>query len=237
MRRHRCPCRSRSSTWVSRRSRSGRRGGCPLRGRVRVSSRDRSGRIRPRSTRRAARYAALPRGALTGHTADDQAETVLLNLLRGAGLDGLRGMSPTNRPLLGLRRSETRAVCVALDLEVVDDPEQRRPFDPPQPGAARAVATARRDRTARRRADRQHARRRCSPTRLRCSTISRPRSTRPTHACSPRLRRHSLDERYAVGCVARAISSTIPRTRRQSNGFWRSREGRPREPTSVVAAA
>jgi tRNA(Ile)-lysidine synthase len=76
---------------------------------------------------RAARYAALPRGALTGHTADDQAETVLLNLLRGAGLDGLRGMSPTNRPLIGLRRSETRAVCVALGLEVVDDPSNIDP--------------------------------------------------------------------------------------------------------------
>jgi len=76
---------------------------------------------------RAARYAALPLGALTGHTADDQAETVLLNLLRGAGLDGLRGMSPTNRPLLGLRRSETRAVCVALGLEVVDDPSNVDP--------------------------------------------------------------------------------------------------------------
>ncbi|HZN13965.1 MAG TPA: tRNA lysidine(34) synthetase TilS [Acidimicrobiales bacterium] len=68
------------------------------------------------------RWSVLPKDALTGHTADDQAETVLLNLLRGAGLDGLGGMSAERHPLLGLRRSETRALCDDLGLVPVIDP-------------------------------------------------------------------------------------------------------------------
>jgi len=76
---------------------------------------------------RAARYAALPADALTGHTADDQAETVLLNLLRGAGLDGLVGMDPVRRPIRRLRRSETLALCVDVGLEPVDDPSNADP--------------------------------------------------------------------------------------------------------------
>jgi tRNA(Ile)-lysidine synthase len=72
---------------------------------------------------RAARYAVLPDGVLTGHTLDDQAETVLINLLRGAGVTGLTGIKrPSTRPLLGLRRSEARALCVALGVTVLDDP-------------------------------------------------------------------------------------------------------------------
>lgn len=72
---------------------------------------------------REARLDALPDGVLTGHTADDQAETVLLNLLRGSGVHGSAGIGdPGRRPLLGLRRSETRAFCVACGLEPLDDP-------------------------------------------------------------------------------------------------------------------
>lgn len=71
---------------------------------------------------RAARRAVLPRDVLTGHTADDQAETVLLNLLRGSGLDGVRGIGePQRRPLLALRRSDTVAVCAAEGLDFVVD--------------------------------------------------------------------------------------------------------------------
>jgi tRNA(Ile)-lysidine synthase len=76
---------------------------------------------------RTARYAALPAGALTGHTADDQAETVLLQLLRGAGPRGLGGMRPDRRPLLDLRRAETHALCDALGFTPVHDPSNLDP--------------------------------------------------------------------------------------------------------------
>jgi tRNA(Ile)-lysidine synthase len=71
---------------------------------------------------RAARRSVLPVGVLTGHTADDQAETVLLNLMRGSGTDGLGGMRrSTTKPLLALRRSETHELCRDLGISVATD--------------------------------------------------------------------------------------------------------------------
>ena len=70
----------------------------------------------------------------TGHTSSDQAETVLLHLVRGAGLDGLAGMAPQRdwpfpghkgltllRPLLHLSREETLAYCAAAGVEPIED--------------------------------------------------------------------------------------------------------------------
>ena len=72
---------------------------------------------------REARYGVLPTGVMTGHTADDQAETILINLLRGSGTRGLAGMQPTaQRPLLHIRRSETQALSDALGISVFNDP-------------------------------------------------------------------------------------------------------------------
>ena len=71
---------------------------------------------------RDARYALMPEHVMTGHTADDQAETFLINLLRGAASQGLGAMRPGfTRPLLSLRRNETHALCAAAGIVAVDD--------------------------------------------------------------------------------------------------------------------
>ncbi len=77
---------------------------------------------------RDARRALLPPGSMTGHTADDQAETVLLRLLRGAGSDGLSAIAPGHHhPILGLRRAETLALCAELGIEPVCDDSNASP--------------------------------------------------------------------------------------------------------------
>jgi len=78
---------------------------------------------------RAARRAVLPGDAATGHTMDDQAETVLLNLLRGAGLDGIAAMVPgPTHPVLGLRRASLAELCRHEGVEVVFDPSNTDPI-------------------------------------------------------------------------------------------------------------
>lgn len=97
---------------------------------------------------REARYQALGHWAAqrglaaiaTGHHLDDQAETLVMRLARGAGLSGLAGIRRSRpmvaeagepplviRPLLGWRRDELQAIVEAAALRPVDDPANRDP--------------------------------------------------------------------------------------------------------------
>jgi len=77
---------------------------------------------------RSARRAAIGPAALTGHTADDQAETVLLALFRGSGATGLAGIrhGPT-KPIIRLRRTDTHRLCKQLGLPIVHDESNDNP--------------------------------------------------------------------------------------------------------------
>jgi tRNA(Ile)-lysidine synthase len=90
---------------------------------------------------REARYAALAGWMaqaglgilLTGHHADDRAETLLMRLVRGSGLAGLAGIRPRSRiagvpvcrPLLGWRRAELGDIVRGAGIEPADDPSNR----------------------------------------------------------------------------------------------------------------
>ena len=91
---------------------------------------------------REARYALLERWRaragmdwlVTAHHLDDQAETVLMRLNRGAGVAGLSGVRAVNgrvlRPLLGWRRAELAAIVAAAGITPIDDPSNVDPrFD------------------------------------------------------------------------------------------------------------
>lgn len=79
---------------------------------------------------RAARYGVfdqIDQPVLTGHTRDDSVETMMINLIRGTGIDGLSGIPyhrPPNvyRPILAISRSETREIAALAGLEFYDDP-------------------------------------------------------------------------------------------------------------------
>lgn len=97
----------------------------------------------PEAAAREARYEALVRAArehaaaavLLGHTRDDQAETVLLALVRGSGPRGIAGMPVCRelngvcfvRPLLDVSREQTRAACTAAGLTAWEDPHNTDP--------------------------------------------------------------------------------------------------------------
>ena len=77
---------------------------------------------------RDARYAflrKLPGKVATAHTADDNAETVLMHLVRGTGLKGLGAISPISgnviRPMLGITRTEVEAFLSEYHVEHITD--------------------------------------------------------------------------------------------------------------------
>lgn len=101
-------------------------------------------RTRIQERARAARYALLAEHAravgashvLTGHHADDQAETILMRLARGSGVAGLAGMrreTPLGdgvtlvRPLLERPKAQLVALCRDAGIAVIDDPSNRDP--------------------------------------------------------------------------------------------------------------
>lgn len=84
----------------------------------------------PEEQARKVRYEALDdldRTVVTAHTRDDNAETVLINLIRGTGPTGLGGIPyhrppSTYRPILGISRNETREIAALAGLPFRDDP-------------------------------------------------------------------------------------------------------------------
>jgi tRNA(Ile)-lysidine synthase len=89
----------------------------------------------PEDQARAARYRVLDswhENVLTAHTLDDNAETILINLVRGTGPAGLAGIPyhrppRTYRPMLDVTRDETREIAALANLPFRDDPMNSDP--------------------------------------------------------------------------------------------------------------
>ena len=93
----------------------------------------------------------------TGHTAEDQAETLLMRLARGSGVDGLAAMAPVSRiedlallrPMLGQTKRSLQAVLQDLGVAWIEDPSNADPaFERPRlrtPGLTLAAAGLSRD--------------------------------------------------------------------------------------------
>jgi tRNA(Ile)-lysidine synthase len=84
----------------------------------------------------AAAQAVQPAHILTAHTADDQAETVLMRLARGSGVDGLAAMRPVRllpggikhvRPLLDVTKAQLLATLRAREVSWSEDPSNSNP--------------------------------------------------------------------------------------------------------------
>jgi tRNA(Ile)-lysidine synthase len=114
--------------------------------RVDVRTLAETGRLTLEAAARQARYDFLARvvteaggrAIATGHTADDQAETVLMHILRGSGTAGLRGMLPASpvpghphltllRPWLRASRAEIVAYCQEHRLRPITDESNTDP--------------------------------------------------------------------------------------------------------------
>ena len=108
--------------------------------RIDVAGLARRERLSIETAARAARYQFLravaaragTRVIATGHTRDDQAETILMHLARGSGLNGLAGMTPRRddiaRPLLELGHAEALAYCAARGLAPREDESNQSPL-------------------------------------------------------------------------------------------------------------
>ncbi len=115
-------------------------------GRADVAAQARAGRLTLEEAGRLARYGFLAgvaraegaKAVVVGHNADDQAETILMHVLRGSGTAGLRGMTAAAplpghadlwllRPLLDVTRAAIDAYCREQQLVVIHDPTNSDP--------------------------------------------------------------------------------------------------------------